>query len=162
MISLVDLEIYNSIFITTEENNNLEIYKFPDSWIGGISYEKVRDDIENNLEISENTASDLQDNLIGPGIIDKYTEQVIKRMEDGAYMNILAGYHSSVFQDSQSFLRTEIDLVEDDNVLVLDKDNSSFITYELEPGIYNFEDLSKALFNILQPWYPQSNSKIDI
>ena len=34
--------------------------------------------------------------------------------------------------------------------MVLDEYNSSFITYELEPGIYTFKDISEALFNILQ------------
>ena len=36
MISLVDLEVCNSIFNITEENNKLQIYKFPDDKIGGI------------------------------------------------------------------------------------------------------------------------------
>ena len=70
-------------------------------------------------------------------------------MEDGAYMIILSLYRRSVFQDFESFLRTEIDLVEDDIRLVLDKNIPSFITYELQPGIYTFKDLSQALFNIL-------------
>ena len=78
---------------------------------------------------------------------------------EGAFLNFLPGYHSSVFQDFESYLRTEIDLVEDDIRLVLYKYKSGFITYELEPCIYNFEDLFQALFNILQPEYPQSNSE---
>ena len=49
-------------------------------------------------------------------------------------------------------------MVEDD-ILVLDKYNSSFITYELDPGIYTFKDLSEALFNILQNGYPKSSSE---
>ena len=65
-------------------------------------------------------------------------------------MNILSGYPGSVFQDFEIFFRTEIDLVEEDIRLVLDKTNSSFITYEIDPGIYTYRDLSKALFNILQ------------
>ena len=71
-------------------------------------------------------------------------------MNDDGYMDILARYTSSVFQDFESFLRTEVDLVEDDIKLVLDEYNSNFITYELEPGIYTFKDISEALFNILQ------------
>ena len=77
-------------------------------------------------------------------------------------MNILAGYPSSVFQDFESYLRTEIDLVEDEIRLVLDKYNSSFITYELQPGVYIFKDISKALFNILQPKNELYNNSIDI
>ena len=48
-------------------------------------------------------------------------------------------YIDSVFQDLESFLRTEVDLVEDDIKLVLDENNSSFVTYELEPVIYTFK-----------------------
>ena len=81
-------------------------------------------------------------------------------MEDVGYMNILSGYLESVLQDFKSHLRTEIDLVEDDIRLVLDKYNSSFIVYELEPGIYTCKDLSEALFYILQSEYPASNSEI--
>ena len=81
-------------------------------------------------------------------------------MKDGQYMNILAIYTSSVFQDFESFLRTQIDLIEDDVKLVLDEYNSSFITYELEPGIYSYREISEALFNILQLEYPQSDSEI--
>ena len=77
-------------------------------------------------------------------------------------MNILSGYPRSVFQDFESYLRTEIDLVEDDIKLVLDKYDSSFITHELDPGIYTYKDLSKALFNILQPEYPGPSNVIVI
>ena len=46
--------------------------------------------------------------------------------------------------------------------LVLDEYNSSFFTYELEPGNYTFKDISEALFKILQPEYPSSMSEIAI
>ena len=83
--------------------------------------------------------------------IKENREQVTKRLKDAGYMNILAGYVISVFQNFENFLRTENDLVEDDIRLVLNEYNSSFITYELNAGIYTFNDLSEALFNILQP-----------
>ena len=162
MIGLVDLEVYNSIFNITEENNKFEIYKFPDEKAGGVTYEKVRDEIEKDLDIEDITAEDLQDDIIGPIIIEEYKEQVTKRMNDEQYMTILAIYTSSVFQDFESFLRTQIDLVEDDIKLVLDEYNSSFITYELEPGIYTFKDISEALFNTLQSEYPGPSNVIVI
>ena len=162
MIGLTDLEVYNSIFNITEENNKFELYKFPDEKAGGITYEKVRDEIEKDLDIEDITAEDLQDDIIGPLIIEEYEKQVTKRMNDEQYMNILALYTSSVFQDFESFLRTQIDLVEHDIKLVLDEYNSSFITYELEPGIYNFKDISEALYNIIQPKYPGPGNVIDI
>ena len=68
----------------------------------------------------------------------------------------------SIFQDFKSFLRTEIVLVEDDIRLFLDEYSSSFVTYELEPGIYTFKGLSKALFNILQPEFKLYNNSVDI
>ena len=162
MVGLVDLEVYNSNFNITKENNNFKLYKFPDEKNGGISYIKVRDEIERDLGIPDITAIDLQDDIIGPIIVDEYREQVTKRMKDDKYMEILARYTSSVFQDFESYLRTEIDLVEDDFKLVLDEYISSFITYELDPGIYTFKDISEAIFNNLQSEYPGPCNVIDI
>ena len=78
MIGLVDLEVYNSIFNITEENNKFELYKFPDEKAGGVTYEKVRDEIEKDLDIEDITASDLQDDIIAPFFIEEYKEQVTK------------------------------------------------------------------------------------
>ena len=160
MIGLTDLEVYNSIFNITEENNNFKLYKFPDEKAGGVTYKKVRDEIEKDLDIEDITAADLQDDIIGPIIIEEYREQVEKRMNDEQYMNILAIYTRSIFQDFESFLRTQIDLVEDDIKLVLDEYNSNFITYESAPGIYTYRDIAEAVFYILQSEYPQSSSEI--
>ena len=79
MVGLTDLEIYNSIFNITEENNKFEFYKFPDVKAGVVTYEKVRDEIE---DIEDITAEDLQDDIIGPIIIEEYKKQVTKRMND--------------------------------------------------------------------------------
>ena len=153
MRRLTDLEKNNSIFRIKTTNNKFKYYKFPDEKAGGISYTKVRDEIEKDLDISDITAADLQDDIIGPIIIEENREQVTKRMEDVGYINILSGYPRFLFQDFESYLRTDVDLVEDDIRLVLDEYISSFITYELQPGNYTFEDLSKALYNILQLEY---------
>ena len=64
-------------------------------------------------------------------------------------MYILSGYSSFLFQDFESFLRTKVDLVEDDNKLVLDEYTSSFITNEIPPGIYTFKDIFEALLRFL-------------
>ena len=114
------------------------------------------------MGISDITATDLQDDIIGPINIEEYREQVTKRMKDDKYMKILAGYTSSVFQEFESFRRTEIDLVEDDIKLVLDEYNSSFITYELDSAIYTLKDISKALYNIFQSEYPGPSNVIEI
>ena len=78
MIGLVDLEVYNSIFNMTKENNKFEFYKFPDEKAGGVIYEKDRDEIERDLDIEDITAADLQDEIIAPIIIEEYKEQVSK------------------------------------------------------------------------------------
>ena len=51
-------------------------------------------------------------------------------------------------------------MIEDDVKLVLDEYNSSFITYDLEPVIYSFREISEALFKILQLENSSSDSKI--
>ena len=160
MIGLASLELYNTIFDITEENNKFELYNFLDEESSGVSYIKVRNEIERDLDISDITAADLQDGPIGPIVFEEYREQVTKGREDVAYMNILSGYPRSIFQDFESYLRTGINLVEDDFKLVLDRDNSSFITIELKPGIYTFKNLSEALFNILQLEYKESSNEI--
>ena len=75
-------------------------------------------------------------------------------MKNEQYMNIVAGYVSSVFKDFERYLKTEVDLIEVDIKLVLDEYKSCFLTYELQPGLYIFKGISKALFNILQTEYP--------
>ena len=156
LVGLITSEVYNAIFNITEENNKIKIYKFPDLKSAAVSDEKVRDEIERDLDNLDITATDLQDDIISPNIIEEYREQVSKRMEDSGYMNILAAYTSSVFQDFESYLIKEVDLVADDIILFFDKHFPSFITYYLEPGIYSFRDLSESVFNILQPDYPTS------
>ena len=62
-------EVFNSIINITEENNKFELHKFPDEKSGGISYEKFRDEIEKDLEITDVTATNLQDDMISSFII---------------------------------------------------------------------------------------------
>ena len=90
MLGLTDLEVYSSFFNITEENNNFELYKFPVSENGDVLYGKTTDEIEKDLDISDNTAADLQDEIIGPVIIEENRQQVTERMEDGGYMNKLS------------------------------------------------------------------------
>ena len=114
------------------------------------------------MGILDITAAGLQDEIIAPFFIKEYREQLTKRMKDDKYMDVLGFYIMSIFQGFESFIRTEIDLVEVDIRLVLYEYASIFITYELEPGIYIFKDLSEALFNILYSEYPGPLNVIDI
>ena len=83
-------------------------------------------------------------------------------MKDDEYMRSLAIYVNYIFQDFESFLRTEVDLVEDDIKLVLDEYNSSFTTFGLQPGVYANKDLSEFVPNIPQPEYSGPSNIIDI
>ena len=83
-------------------------------------------------------------------------------MKDEQYLNFLSLYASSVFQDFENFLRTQVDLVEDDVNLILDEYNSNFIFHEITPGIYTFKDLSESLFNLLQLEYTGYSNTIVI
>ena len=114
------------------------------------------------MDNSDITATDSKDEIIDPSIIKEYREQVTKRLKDYGYMNLLAGYVSSVFQVFESFLETEIDLVEDDIRLLLNEYNSRFFTYELERGLYTFKEFSEDLSNILRTEYEASINVINI
>ena len=76
-------------------------------------------------------------------------------------MNLLAGYIRSLFQDFEIYLRTEVDLIEDDVILLLIKYNSSFPTFEIQRGIYTFKDISELLFNSFQSEYPGPSNVIN-
>ena len=78
IIGSTDLQVYNSFLILTEENNKFQLYKYPDEKIGGITYTRVRDEIERDLDISDITATDLQDDIIGPINFEQYSNQVTK------------------------------------------------------------------------------------
>ena len=46
MKGLIGLEEHNSIFNISKEFNKFQLYKFPNEKAGGVSYTKVRDEIE--------------------------------------------------------------------------------------------------------------------
>ena len=162
IIGLMSLEAYKFIFNITEQNKKFELHEFPDQKSGGISYENVRDEIEKNWEISDITAIDLQDEIMAPIFLKSIENNLQKKMKDDGYMKFLAGYIRSIFQDFESYHRTEVDLVEDDIRLVSDENNSSSTFYDLQPGVYTFEKVSEALFKILHSKYPGPSNVIVI
>ena len=91
MIGLLRLEVYISIFNETE-NKKFELHIFPDSKNGGSTCEKVRDQIEKDLEISDITATDLQDEIIGAIFFQEYKKEESNRMNDEAYMILLSKF----------------------------------------------------------------------
>ena len=69
MLELASLDEYKSIFKKTEENNKFKLYKFRDEKFGGVSDVKNRDENEEDLDISDITATDLEYDIKGPNIL---------------------------------------------------------------------------------------------
>ena len=75
-------------------------------------------------------------------------------------MNILALYNSSIFQDFEIFLTTEIDLNNHDIRLFLLEYNSNFVTCEITQGIHTSEDLSEVLLGNSQLGLKDSTTRL--
>ena len=142
MIGLTDLEVYNSIFNITEENNKFEIYRDTTAKFGFL---ELKDELEEILNISHITDKHLDDEVLGRRIIDEYIKLSRERMNTDGYMLLLLDYGRSLFRDFESYLRIVVGLDEEDIQLILKEYNSHFITYELTPGIYTIQDTSDAI-----------------
>ena len=142
MIGLVDLEVYNSIFNITEENNKFQIYRDMTAMFGFL---ELKDELEEILNIPHITIEHLGDELLGPRIIDDFIKLSNEKKNSDGYMLLLFGYSASSFRDFESYLRLVVGLDEEDIQLILKEYNSHFITYELTPGIYTIQDISDAI-----------------
>ena len=142
MIGLVDLEVYNSIFNTTEENNKFELYRDMSDKFGFLEF---KDELEEILNISHITNEHLDDEILGPRIIDEFIKLSNEKKNTDGYMILLLGYARSLFRDFESFLRIVVDLPEEDIQLILKEYNSHFVIYELTPGIYTIQDISDTI-----------------
>ena len=69
MIGLTDLEVYNSIFNITETNNKFELYRETSDKFGFL---ELKDEFEEILNISHITNEHLDDEVLGPRIIDEF------------------------------------------------------------------------------------------
>ena len=142
MIGLTDLEVYNSIFNITEENNKFELYRDTSAKFGFL---ELKDELEEILIIPHITNEHLDDEVLGQRIIDEYIKLSREKMNSDGYMLLLLGYCRSLFRDFESYLRIVVGLDEEDIQLILREYNSHFITYELNPGIYTIQDISDAI-----------------
>ena len=142
MIGLTDLEVYNSIFNITEENNEFEIYRAKD---GKFGFLELKDELEEVFNIPHITIEHLDDEILGPRIIDEFIKLSNEKKNTDGYMIFLFGYCASSFRDFESYLRLVIGLDEEDIQLILKECNSHFINYQLTPGIYTMQDISDAI-----------------
>ena len=88
MFGLVDLEVYNSVFNITEENNNFELYA---DIFDEFSFSELEDEVEEILYFSDNTAYHLQHENIGPRIIEAYRKLGLKKSSTDGYIILLRG-----------------------------------------------------------------------
>ena len=106
---------------------------------------ELKDEPEEIPNISHITNKHLDDEIIGPRIIDEFIKLSNEKKNSDGYMILILGYSASPFREFESYLRLVIGLEEEDIQLVLKEYNSHFITYELTPGIYTVQDISDAI-----------------
>ena len=116
MVGLVNLEVYNSIFDITEENNKFEIYRDISDKFGFL---ELKDKLEEILNIPHIKTKHLDDEILGPRIIDEYIKLSIEEKNRDGYIILLFGYSASSFRDFESYLRLVIGLDEKDIQLIL-------------------------------------------
>ena len=69
MIGSTSLEVYNSIFNIPERNNKFEIYSDTSTKFGFL---ELKEELQEILNIPHTTPEHLQDDEIGPRIIDEF------------------------------------------------------------------------------------------
>ena len=116
MLGLTDLEVYNSIFNITEENNKFELYRDTSDKFGLL---ELKDEHEEILDISHITSEHLDDEVLGPRIIDEFIKLSNEKKNTDGYMILLLGYSRSLFRYFESYLRIVVGLPEEDIQLIL-------------------------------------------
>ena len=131
MLGLIDLEVYNSFYKITKENNKFELYT--DSF-DEFSFLELKDELEEILNIPNVTDSHLEDETIALLTIDTYQKLRSDKSSHDGYIILLMGYARSPFTEFESYLRIVVGLEEDDNQLILKQYNEKVNTYELDPS----------------------------
>ena len=142
MLGLIDLEVYNSIFIITKEKYKFELYT---DTFDEFSFMELKDEVKEILNISNTTDVHLEVDKLGPQRADTYWELRSDKSSHDGYIILLMGYAKSPFRDIESYLRIVIGLEEDNIRLILKQYNENFVTNELEPGNYSIKDIQKAV-----------------
>ena len=143
MVGLIDLEVYNSIFNITKQNKKFELHT---DTFDEFSFEELKDEVEEILNIPEITNSHLEDETLAPRIAETYWKLRSDKSSHDGYIIFLMGYARLLFRDFESYLRIVVGLEEDNIRLILKQYNEKFITNELDPGNYTIQDLKKAVF----------------
>ena len=89
MLGLVDLEVYNSIFNITEENNKFEIYRDTPT---KFQFLDLKDELEEILGIPHITQEHLLDDETAARIIDEYHKLSHEKKNSDGYKTLLLNY----------------------------------------------------------------------
>ena len=116
MLGLIHLELYNSIFNITKENNKFEFYT---DTFDEFSFEELKDELEEIHKIPNITDDHLEDETIVPRIIEAYRKLRSNKTSHEDSIIILMGYARYFFRDFQSYLRIVFGLEEDKIRLIL-------------------------------------------
>ena len=142
-LGLTDLEVYNSIFNINTTNNKLQLYT---DTFDEVSFEEVKDELEEIISVSNITDDHLEDETKGPRIIKAYWKLRSEKSSTDGYIILIKRYAISLFRDFESYLRIVIGLEEEIIRLILKQCNEKLNTYELSPGIYTIKDISEAVY----------------
>ena len=97
MICLTSLEVCNSVFNITQENNKFQLYTDPlDS---EFSFTKLKEDIAELPDLSRITVEDLEHKTTGPDSIQAYRELSIGESQTDGYFLLLNYTQTSSFQN---------------------------------------------------------------
>ena len=143
MIGITSLDVYNSIFTITEQNNKFDFYT---DIFDEFSSTELKDELEEILKISNTTENHLEYEILGPRINKTLKKLETEKRQTDGYIIILMGYARSPFRDLESYLRIVIGLDEDDIHLIFKQYNANFFNYKLSPGIYSIEDIPKVVY----------------
>ena len=83
MIGQTSLEVYNSIFNITEGNNKFELYRGSSNKFGFL---ELKDELEEILNIPYISQEHLQDEIIGPRIIDEFLKLSHEKKNSDGYI----------------------------------------------------------------------------
>ena len=142
MIGLICLEVYNSIFNITEENNKFELYTYN---FDEFSLEELKIELDEILSNSDIIPTQLQHEITGQRIIQAYKKLKSEKSSTDGDIIPLMGYAIFPFRDFENYLRVVVGLDEDDIQMISKQHNSFFIIYELSLGTYTTKDNSEAV-----------------
>ena len=89
MIVVTSLEVYNSVFNITEENNKFELYRDSSNKFG---FSEIKDDFEEILNIPNISQEHLQGDVTGPRNIDEFSKLSHGKKNSDGNMILILGY----------------------------------------------------------------------